>query len=197
MITLVIGGSKSGKSKYAEGLVSRIAKKNNYTKYYLATMIPFDDEDSLRIKKHQENRINANFITIEEAYEINKIKLDNNSIILLESITSYLLNKIFILDENLINIESDLEIIANEFKTFYSNNKNVVLVGDYIFSNIESLTSKFSNFTLNYLELFGKLLQIIASDADNVIEVKMGIIKRIKGELLWTKKRKKVSYLYL
>ena len=40
MMVLIIGGSGSGKSAYAEEYIGRIAGKGN--KYYLATMQDFD-----------------------------------------------------------------------------------------------------------------------------------------------------------
>ena len=54
MIVLVSGGVKNGKSTYAEELCLRLANGNKH--YYLATMLPYDDEDRKRVKKHQENR---------------------------------------------------------------------------------------------------------------------------------------------
>ncbi len=42
MMVLIIGGSGSGKSAYAEEYIGRIAGKGN--KYYLATMQVFDEE---------------------------------------------------------------------------------------------------------------------------------------------------------
>ena len=40
MLTLIIGGSGSGKSSFGEEL----AQKSNSKLYYLATMIPYGDE---------------------------------------------------------------------------------------------------------------------------------------------------------
>lgn len=46
MMVLIIGGSGSGKSAYAEEYIGRIAGKGN--KYYLATMQVFDEEGKKR-----------------------------------------------------------------------------------------------------------------------------------------------------
>lgn len=50
---LVTGGARSGKSTFAEGLCSRLFKKNIV---YIATAIAFDDEMTERIKKHRQQR---------------------------------------------------------------------------------------------------------------------------------------------
>ena len=49
MITLVIGGSGSGKSAYAEDLLSEY----NKNKYYLATMIVNDQEAEKRVDRQR------------------------------------------------------------------------------------------------------------------------------------------------
>lgn len=48
MFTLVIGGSASGKSEYAEQQVMALPGR----RWYLATMEPWDDECVARIAKH-------------------------------------------------------------------------------------------------------------------------------------------------
>ena len=48
MLTLIIGGSGSGKSSFGEEL----AQKSNSKLYYLATMIPYGDEGKRRVERH-------------------------------------------------------------------------------------------------------------------------------------------------
>lgn len=54
MMVLIIGGSGSGKSAYAEEYIGRIAGKGN--KYYLATMQFFDEEGKKKVARHQRLR---------------------------------------------------------------------------------------------------------------------------------------------
>ena len=51
MLTLVIGGSGSGKSSFGE----KLAQESNSKLYYLATMIPYGDEGKRRVERHLKN----------------------------------------------------------------------------------------------------------------------------------------------
>ena len=57
MLTLVIGGSASGKSEYAEQHVMSL----NGARIYIATMEPFGKEAEDRISKHRQMRKNKGF----------------------------------------------------------------------------------------------------------------------------------------
>lgn len=59
-MTLVLGGVRSGKSRYAEGLIARHAAPW----IYIATAQAFDDEMRIRIAEHQARR-NNDWRTIE------------------------------------------------------------------------------------------------------------------------------------
>ena len=62
MMTLVVGGSASGKSEYAEGLI--LAAKS-WPRSYIATMQPFDAECLRRIEKHRRQRAEQQFETVD------------------------------------------------------------------------------------------------------------------------------------
>ena len=66
MIELVYGGSGSGKSEFAENLILKSECEN---RFYIATMIIFDDEGKKRVERHRKLREKKNFITIEETNE--------------------------------------------------------------------------------------------------------------------------------
>ena len=99
MMVLIIGGSGSGKSAYAEEYIGRIAGKGN--KYYLATMQVFDEEGKKKVARHQRLRKNKGFLTIEQPIEIEKTlpKIKAGSSVLLECISNLTANEMF-LNEN-------------------------------------------------------------------------------------------------
>ena len=64
MMVLVLGGSGSGKSAYAEELLCTLAGKSQTTKYYLAAMRVYDEEGARKVEKHRERRKGKGFLTM-------------------------------------------------------------------------------------------------------------------------------------
>lgn len=68
MITLIMGGSGSGKSAYSEDYVLTQAGKS--LKYYIATMQIYDAEGQRKVERHRKLRAGKGFITIEQPTDI-------------------------------------------------------------------------------------------------------------------------------
>src|SRR5438093_13282693 len=64
--TLVIGGARSGKSRFAEQLVLA----SGLERIYVATAQPSDEEMKLRIIEHRRRRAEQGWRTIEEPFEL-------------------------------------------------------------------------------------------------------------------------------
>ena len=80
MFTLVIGGSASGKSEYAE---------------HIATLYPWDQECVARIEKHRRARKNRGFETVERYTDLAGLELPTDSNVLLEGLGSLLSNELY------------------------------------------------------------------------------------------------------
>ncbi|WP_330654222.1 bifunctional adenosylcobinamide kinase/adenosylcobinamide-phosphate guanylyltransferase [Faecalicatena faecalis] len=65
MFHLVTGGSGSGKSAFAEGVVCQFARECAGDLFYIATMMPFGEETERKIKRHRRMRADKGFQTIE------------------------------------------------------------------------------------------------------------------------------------
>ena len=87
------GGAKNGKSSLAQEIVCA----QSGPRYYLATMIPHDDEDRLRIRRHLENRAGLGFQTVECGTDIlaSLSQMDPDGAVLLDSVTALLSNEMF------------------------------------------------------------------------------------------------------
>ena len=65
MIVFITGGAKNGKSSYAQDLAVKLAQGGRH--YYLATMVPCDEEDRARIRHHLADREGALVCTVMDA----------------------------------------------------------------------------------------------------------------------------------
>jgi adenosyl cobinamide kinase/adenosyl cobinamide phosphate guanylyltransferase len=83
MITLVLGGSRSGKSTVAETLAGRLGLPVTY----VATMMPGSDDTDLdeRIARHQTRRP-ADWTTIEPPFELGEVLTSTSGVVLLDSL---------------------------------------------------------------------------------------------------------------
>ena len=91
MIVYIYGGVSSGKSEYAEELISGEFNK----KIYLATMENSDEHAGKRVVKHLLQREGKGFFTIEEPRHIKDLNIDEDDNILLEDLTNLLSNNLF------------------------------------------------------------------------------------------------------
>ena len=63
MIVFLSGGAKNGKTALAEDIAVKLSGGGR--RYYVATMIPYDDEDRKRVELHIEERAGLGFTTLE------------------------------------------------------------------------------------------------------------------------------------
>ncbi|HCY85384.1 MAG TPA: bifunctional adenosylcobinamide kinase/adenosylcobinamide-phosphate guanylyltransferase [Desulfobacteraceae bacterium] len=92
--TLVIGGCRSGKSRYALDAANRTAKDN---KIYLATSVPTDPEMENRVARHQAER-GPDWRTVEEPVLIHEAirgVQDSASVVLVDCLTLWTSNLLF------------------------------------------------------------------------------------------------------
>ena len=89
MKILIIGGSGSGKSEFAENMALKL-KKNIV--YYVACMMPFGEEGKRRIERHKKLRRGKGFVTVEQYRSIDKINVKDTVII--ECVSNLLANEI-------------------------------------------------------------------------------------------------------
>lgn len=70
MITLVTGGSGSGKSAYAEDVA---VSAEGTEKYYIATMQIYDAEGERKVERHRKLRAGKGFTTIESPRNVGQV----------------------------------------------------------------------------------------------------------------------------
>lgn len=167
-ITLVLGGVRSGKSRFAENLVSKSAKNA----IYIATAEITDVDLQSRIEEHQ-NRRDKTWKTIEAPIAISSsLELFNqNHITVLIDCLSVWLNNLMVHGHNIKNLTDGL------IETLRSLHCGCVLVSSEVGFGIlpENRLGR------DYCDQLGLLNQKIAAIADNVYLVVAGIPLKLKG----------------
>lgn len=164
MKALFIGGIKSGKSRLAEEYTLKNAKTKPF---YLATTEFIDKEMQERITQHKHQRKDK-FITLEEPLKIDKIIQEHEGTILVECLSMWI--------NNMLYHGLTFEDMQTQIKNIMKEEKNIVFVLNDVGSGIipdNSLARKF-------VDISGKLSQLIAKDADEVFHVIAGIGTKIK-----------------
>ena len=174
MLTLVSGGSASGKSEFAESLVVNSGCEN---RWYLATMLPYDEECHRRIARHRQMRAKKGFETLEVPYALQQLELTEpmqSGCALLECMSNLVANEMF--REDGFHPEVS-EKITEGVRNLLSQAEHVVIVTNEIFSDgilYEGESEK-------YKEQLGQINCNLAEMADAVVEVVYGIPVWHKG----------------
>lgn len=174
MLTLVTGGSGSGKSEFAENLT--VSYKSSKL-IYIATMYPYDDEAYKKIDRHKEMRKNKNFDTVECFTNLKKLDIPSGSSVLLDCMSNLVANEMYIDDGAK---ELTVQSVIEGVKKIKESADNFVIVTNEVFSD----GIEYDEETNKYLRNLGMINSEIGKIADNVVEVVYTIPILKKGEKL-------------
>ncbi|MEG0181672.1 MAG: bifunctional adenosylcobinamide kinase/adenosylcobinamide-phosphate guanylyltransferase [Peptostreptococcaceae bacterium] len=182
-LILVTGGSRSGKSSFAEIL----CKNRENSTAYIATSTPFDEEMKDRVRKHKESRP-SNWKTYEiykDIYTIIKDISNSHQTVILDCVTLLVNNLMFEYGIDFDNCTSEetnkMEIyikdqieklikeieITNLYFVIVTNELGMSLVPDNKLCRV-------------YSDIVGRINQYIAKCSDEVYFVVSGIPMKIK-----------------
>ena len=164
MLTLVIGGSASGKSEYAESLVLRTTGP----RYYLATMQVWDTECAARVEKHRRMRAAKQFETVECPLHLENVRLPARGTVLLEDLGNLAANELY---DPAGAGERAAEAILAGLEHLASQCENLILVSNEVFSG----GADYAGDTDRYLLALARVNNAFAARADNVVRVMCGI----------------------
>ena len=181
MIHLVIGGSGSGKSEYAENLL-----EDSPGKYYIATMQVYDAEGRKKVARHQRLRAGKGFQTIEQTRDIHKAaeiivrdRKQTENAALLECMSNLVANEMFggeTEDSASRMSETEREDFLVEKVTGGIRTLAEKLVSNNVFEDGISYDAQ----TMSYIRVLGRVNQELARMADHVTEVIVGIPVKVK-----------------
>ena len=177
MKIFISGGAKNGKSFYAQTRAKEIADTNGVPLYYIATMIPHDEEDRVRIRRHLTEREGWGFITLEQPTRINAIikdeTVDMRGAFLLDSVTALLANEMF--PEKGFDAAAPERVIEN-LKEFTETAENIVFVSDYLYGYRHmAKPEEERDYTEDYVKGLAKVDRFLAGISNQVIEISGGI----------------------
>lgn len=165
---LVMGGGGSGKSEYAENLLSDVRKN----KFYIAAMKPFGSEGLERVRKHKRMREGKCFTTIEQPTDIEESlkAMNKESAALIECISNLAANEMF-KDENEISGDIVVKKIVNGISRIDSTIARLVIVTNNIYED----GILYDETTRAYMKALSDINIQLAAKAERVIEVVAGI----------------------
>mgnify|MGYP002770487092 FL=1 len=188
------GGSGSGKSAYAESLLSSCEG----IRYYIATMQIYDAEGEKKVERHRKLRAGKRFLTIESPMNVGKIEFacageaeqaqyrqeaerkvqgsSEKKSALLECMSNLTANEMFTKD----GIKSAEEVvgkIVSEMQILSQKLDNLVIVTNNVFEDGVIYDAG----TMEYLKALGRINAALARLADRVAEVVVGIPVELKG----------------
>jgi adenosylcobinamide kinase/adenosylcobinamide-phosphate guanylyltransferase len=167
-LTLVLGGARSGKSRYAEA--AAMATPSPWI--YIATAEPFDDEMKTRIAEHRGRR-GGQWQTIEAPLDLAGAiaAAPAGATVLVDCLTLWLNNLMF--NERDIDAETQRLEAALE-----ARQASAVLVSNEVGSGIVPENAESRRFR----DLQGRLNQRIAARADRVVLLVAGLPLVVKGQ---------------
>jgi len=164
-LTLVLGGARSGKSRFAEDLVMRLPPPW----IYIATAQAFDDEMRVRVAEHRARRA-AGWRTVEAPLELAAaMRAAGDAPVLVDCLTLWL--------TNLMLGDADLEAAAAALDTALDRTALTVLVSNEVGLGIvpdNALARRFRDEA-------GRLHQRIAARAGRVVFMVAGLPMFVKG----------------
>ncbi|MBQ0059513.1 MAG: bifunctional adenosylcobinamide kinase/adenosylcobinamide-phosphate guanylyltransferase [Lachnospiraceae bacterium] len=164
MKLLLIGGSKSGKSHLAQDLTVGLSGQGRH--FYIATMIPRDDEDLERIRLHLLDRSGMGFETIEAGRGVTSVLETDGGrgAYLLDSLTALYSNEMF--HDGQVDTEA-AHRMTSDMEELIQHTEHLVMVADDIYKDAVS----FDDFTDDYRKGLSAITCRCAALSDVVIEM--------------------------
>jgi adenosylcobinamide kinase/adenosylcobinamide-phosphate guanylyltransferase len=172
-VTLVLGGARSGKSRYAQQLAEQSQRV-----VFVATAKASDDEMHAKIERHKEDR-HKEWLTVEEPLELPKVLAEhevNCDVIVVDCLTIFVANLMEAEGENSAAINRRIEALCEALRTVQCT---VVLVSNEVGSGVHPV----SPLGRAYRDQLGEINQKVARIADDVVLMAAGLPLALKGHL--------------
>jgi len=168
-LTLILGGARSGKSRFAQTLASSLSP----APVYLATSRHWDEEHTARIARHQRDR-GPQWCTLEETHRLAEVAPERG-VVVIDCVTLWLTN-LFAeqadVDACLVRAERELEALSRKPGRF-------LVVSNELGMGVHAGTDVGRKF----VDLQGFVNQRLASRARDVLLMSAGLPLVLKGQM--------------
>lgn len=171
MLYMIFGGSGSGKSAYAEDLAVKLCPEE---KVYLATLTDIDEEMERRIQDHRRMREGKNFRTVEQGLSLETLDLSGERLVLLECMTNLLANELYSHEAK--HPDAPASYIMEGIRHLKGQAEDLIVIAQDAFSEVPMDPGM-----RRYVKESGRVNQLLAKEADVVVEVKFGLPLVLKG----------------
>jgi len=167
MIYYITGGTRSGKSSYAQKLALSLSDNP----VYVATARKWDDDFKNRIKRHQQDR-DERWENIEEEKSPSKLALQGR-VVVLDCVTLWLTN---FFSDTKYQVDETLSLIKEEFDKLAAMECSWIIISNEIGMGMHADTEIGRKFA----DLQGWINQHIATKADKAIFMVSGLPLELK-----------------
>jgi len=178
-IILITGGSRSGKSTYAQ----RMAESISGDRTFIATCPVIDKEMEVRIRKHREARRAGNWQTVEETIDLASAiqEASGGSVILIDCLTLWVNNLMY--DAGLQDGEISEEDIVVQCRKILDVCREISGTVIFVTNEVGMGIVPDNALSRRYRDLAGRCNQVMADGADAVVFIVSGLPLNIKGEI--------------
>lgn len=175
-MVLIIGGSGSGKSAFAESYLLHHAKDGE--RYYLATMKIYGEEGRKKVERHRKMREGKGFLTIEQPNNLEAIlpNIREDSAVLLECMSNLTANEMFS-ETGILSGKETVRRVLCEIEQLKRRSGLLVIVTNNVFEDGICYEQE----TMEYNRALANINCHLAKQADTVVEVLAGIPNLWKG----------------
>jgi len=171
-LVFIVGGCRSGKSKYALQTAEKIVAK---CRIYIATCVPQDDEMKQRVAQHQKQR-NSTWVTVEEPLHLTRAITENSckaDVVLIDCLTLWMSN-LLMQTQNEATLKNKIEHLVQALS---QADCPVVVVSNEVGGGIVPENPLARQFR----DIAGWTNQSVAACADRVVWMVAGIPVTVKG----------------
>lgn len=177
-LVYISGGSRSGKSRYAELRATQLPGPRTY----IATCPVIDDEMDERIAHHRRRRKAHDWLTLEEPLDLVQAldKCQDSSVVLVDCLTLWINNLLYQAQQNHEDLsEEDVAALCTEVTAAARQGKRTVI---FVTNELGMGLVPADPVSRRCRDLVGRCNQVLAGSADEAVFVVSGYPIFLKGE---------------